>query len=237
LKLLQDWLKETPQDNFIFEYYHWKDFGLGNHRLPEIISSDIKELKKIRMRGLLSCQTLRCFYPTGLAMEVLARTLWDHQLKYSDIVDNYHTQAFGEGSGFVKEYFDRLKKFLPEKDFHNDSLWKTRDVKLLKKKIAFLKEKQLQIQEQIGKSGNKVPKLCFGNLSHYNSFATLMEKAGLKFLEGKKKEAISLLEEAKNFLLESEERIENFLDTYLLSGWISIKGPMGKREEEVWYSG
>jgi len=213
-------LKEAPEDNFMFEYYRWRDLGLENHRLPEVISADIRELKKIKMKGLLNCQTLRCFYPTGLAMEVLARTLWNHRLGYKQIAENYYAQTFGKSSGWVQDYFAQLDNLLPEKYFHHDSFPRNKDEKLIKKKIALLKGEQPQIEKQRD-CAKGIPRLCLENLSHYNKIAAVLEEAGLKSLEGKKKEAISLLKKAENFLLASEEKIEDFLDTYLVSGEIN----------------
>ena len=50
--------------------------------LARIVSQDMRDLRDLGLNGIISCQALRSFYPLGLAMNVMAETLWNRDVEY-----------------------------------------------------------------------------------------------------------------------------------------------------------
>jgi hypothetical protein len=93
-RILQFWQTRIGgMDSFIFEYYD----GAEDLAVARVMHQDILGLGAFGMNGLVSCQTLRSFFPTGLGMVAMAQGLWDRGLSYEQIAADYADAAFGAG--------------------------------------------------------------------------------------------------------------------------------------------
>ena len=106
---------------FTFEYYYWRggndhytDFG--GERMAKIVYNDIRNLEKVSLDGLVTCQTQRCFLHTGLGQYVMAKTLWDKEAGFDALRDEYYSAAYGELAKHFKMLFNRLSSFNREPD-------------------------------------------------------------------------------------------------------------------------
>lgn len=110
LKVLQEWQKCFEGDSFDFDYHlgraHYGDAGY--YEISRIISKDIKNLKKLGLNGLLSCQQQRTFFPTALPNYVMGRTLWNVEADFEEVAQDYFKHAFGEGWELVKAYLMKV---------------------------------------------------------------------------------------------------------------------------------
>ncbi len=117
LAFLQAWQEAVPtEDSFVYDYY--MIFGTGMYgfdpgmlHLSQMIHEDIRLYPENGLNGLVSCQVQRAFFPNGLAMYVMGRTLWQKELSYEDIRDDYFRSAFGEEGNLACEYFEGLRRF------------------------------------------------------------------------------------------------------------------------------
>jgi len=107
---LRTWQKKFKGDSFDFDYHvmwdHFKDPGYYN--AAKVLHQDIKALRDIGINGLNSCQVQRAFLPTGLMMTVMGRTLWNRDLPFDSIANDYYKSAFGGDWQKVKRYTQRL---------------------------------------------------------------------------------------------------------------------------------
>ncbi len=78
-RFLDNWWKVFTGDSFLFDYHlMWAvheqvmDTALG-----QVMHEDMRDLKKLGLNGMVSCQVMRSFWPTGLAMAAMAETLWN----------------------------------------------------------------------------------------------------------------------------------------------------------------
>lgn len=97
LAYLKAWQDQFNGDSFDFDYHlmwdHFKDPGYLS--ISEILSEDIKGLRDIGIDGYVSAQSQRVFFPTGLPMTVMGRTLWNRDADYAEIEKDYFQAAFG----------------------------------------------------------------------------------------------------------------------------------------------
>jgi len=112
IAFLRAWEAQFPGDGFDFDYHfmwdHYKD--PGQFALAKVLHDDVRGLGKIGLNGFMSCQVQRVFFPTGLGMAVLGRTLWDSSLSLDAIATDHLAACYGEGAQDVEAYLKSLSK-------------------------------------------------------------------------------------------------------------------------------
>ena len=112
LAFLGAWQKMFKGDSFDFDYHfmwdHFKDPGY--YALAEILHQDLRGFREIGINGFNSCQVQRAFFPTGLGMTAMARTLWDRDVTFDQIADDYFTASLGKRGKDAAEYLARLSE-------------------------------------------------------------------------------------------------------------------------------
>ncbi len=107
---LRAWRRAFVGDSFDFDYHfmwdHYNDPGY--YDIARLLSEDIKHLRAIGLNGYMSCQVQRAFFPTGLGMYVMGRTLWDDTLPFEALADEYMAAAFGRDGAACRDYLSRL---------------------------------------------------------------------------------------------------------------------------------
>ncbi len=217
VRIRRSWLRAFPGDSFAFEYYLWQPFlrymnPLGFARL---INSDVKGLAAIKLNGMMSCQALRAFYPTGLPMAALAETLWDAQVDLDRIVQEHLQTCFGVNHRFAREYLEGVDSLLRSGELNPH-------VALLQSGDA---EKALELGRYASASAAKMEALRPSNdreerylslLKHFNRLLDLRSKASVLKAQGKEEEAAKSVAEASQFLRETERLTHRYLDTWLM---------------------
>jgi len=116
LSFLQAWQATFQGDSFVYDYHlissglYQQDPGLMN--LARLLSEDVQSLKNLGLNGMVSCQLQRVFFPTGLGMYAMARTLWDDSLAFDALAQEYFTGAFGTDGMRCQAYLLKLAGLL-----------------------------------------------------------------------------------------------------------------------------
>ena len=109
---LRGWQRLFNGDSFDFDYHlmwdHYQD--PGQMATARLLSRDIALLRAIGLNGFMSCQVQRAFFPTGLPMVVLGRTLWDDQLPFEEIAADYFRSAYGVDGARCQGYLAQLSE-------------------------------------------------------------------------------------------------------------------------------
>lgn len=112
LAFLKEWKQNFDGDSFDFDYHfmldHYNDPGY--YKVAEMLYWDIRHLKDVDLNGLVSCQVQRAFFPIGLGMYVMGRTLWNDHLDFDDIAEEYFNSAFGTEAKLCKVYLTTLSE-------------------------------------------------------------------------------------------------------------------------------
>ena len=106
----KEWGKQGFDDSYAFEYHLMWDhhYDPGYVKVAEMINRDIRDFKRLGFNGYISCQLLRCAFPTGLPQYTMAKTLWNREITFEEIADEYFASAFGEDKDLVKDYLTNL---------------------------------------------------------------------------------------------------------------------------------
>ena len=109
---LRGWQRQFDGDSFDFDYHYMWDHFLdpGYHTMTRTLWADMRNLKAIGLDGLISCQVQRAFFPSGLGMTVMARTLWDDNSPLEEITRDYYSSAFGQDADEAGSYLASLSR-------------------------------------------------------------------------------------------------------------------------------
>ena len=107
---LRAWQKEFNGDSFDFDYHFWRDLykDPGQYAMARVLHQDIRDLRAIGLNGLIDGQSQRFGMPSALGMTVMARTLWNRNLTFRQIADDYFAAAFGKAGPAAEKYLRTL---------------------------------------------------------------------------------------------------------------------------------
>ncbi len=109
---LRKWQEAFQGDSFDFDYHmmwdHYND--PGSIAVSRGMHEDMKNLAKLGLNGMNSCQVQRAFFPTSLCMLTMAETLWNKDTKFADIVRSYFSKAYGADGSKVWRYLNTLSE-------------------------------------------------------------------------------------------------------------------------------
>lgn len=147
---IADWRQSFGGDSFDFDYHLtwaiWRQ--LDDTYLARMIYEDLQDLQAIGLNGILSCQSFRAFWPTGLAMHVLADGLWDPMEPWAVMAERFFQDAYGAQAQQAIDYVNETQDILATDDPHRRALpFSTSDAAQLAQKLAQLEE-ALQMLEQ-----------------------------------------------------------------------------------------
>ena len=110
LAWLRKWQNHFTGDGFDFDYHFmWDHFNdPGYYRTAETLFRDMQGLHKVGLNGMVSCQNLRVFFPTGLGMTAMAAALWNENADFDKVADEYFANAYGEDGDTIKNYMKSL---------------------------------------------------------------------------------------------------------------------------------
>lgn len=208
--MLEGWKAQKFSDSFIFDYHLMWDHHTdpGYYYVAKTLHSDMANLDKLGLDGMVSCQLQRVGLPTGLPQYAMASALWDKNCSFEDVADEYFTAAFGIYGKDVEKYLSKLSDlFDPEfvrAEKKKDTDTVIRDYTEAKDIINTFKE------EFTDKN------VCLSSdwqyLSVHAELCLLLADVYIKIYEGKVEEAESVFEELKKYVHEVKQDCYNVLD-------------------------
>jgi hypothetical protein len=108
---LRKWQERIPGcDSFIYDYHymwdHFKDPGYMD--IARVICVDMKNLDRIGINGMVSCQTQRAFFPSGIGMAMMAEALWNKNVNFETAAKKYFESTYGADGPLAFEYLRGL---------------------------------------------------------------------------------------------------------------------------------
>jgi hypothetical protein len=215
---LAAWRAAFDGDSFDFDYHLmwavWDQFTDTN--LARLLHEDLQHLKGMGLDGLVSCQSLRAFYPSGLAMAALAEALWNPDVSWEDLRRRYLDAAYGEHAAWAGEYLDRIESLLTPKDPH----WRTpplsdAEEEKLAASAAFLEASRAEIETRCGASGDRTRVKSLDLLLHHCTYLGSLVRAWQARAKGEAEEADRAFKEAADYLRDTEPQYSTYIDTML----------------------
>ncbi len=110
LSFIDGWKRVFDGPKFIYEYYmytnHFADPGYMD--FSRRIAEDIKMLEITGFNGIMSDQTQRSFFPTGLPVSIIGEFQFDKTIDTESFIDGYIKDSFGEDWRLAKDYLETV---------------------------------------------------------------------------------------------------------------------------------
>lgn len=223
LSYLRGWQRDFKGDSFDFDYHlmwhHNKDLGFT--QIAQVLSKDIKSLADIGLNGFVSCQVQRAFFPTGLPMTVMGRTLWDRSLSLDAISADYFDAAYGPDGRLVRSYLEKITELF-DTDYlkgEKKAVGKTA-AKRLAGIPAFVDKFRPVIERNLN-SDNRCWRQSWEYLRHHASICILLAKACEARANGDQNAAADAWDQTKRYVQENEMQLHRVLDVGNFAGVLS----------------
>ena len=214
LAFLREWQKIFSGDSFAFEYYlmwaHYAD--PGDYKIAWLISEDIKNLKNLGLNGLISCQVQRAFFPTGLPLYLMGKLLWNDNLSFEEIVEDYFRSAFGPEGKKCYEYLKNLSQlFTPlfqEENSKKEEIYECGEkIEKLIKEFRPIIEKNAQ-RDCISEAQS------WQYLEYHAEICSQLAKILVEKQKGDKEKSREWWEKLKTFLQKNEDQMQPVFDLF-----------------------
>ena len=115
LEYFNEWKKAWQGTSFVFDYHFWMTFhyDISGLRLAKVTYDDNTLFRERGLNGTIECGTQRAFFPTGVVFYTHARYLFDENLSFDQIVNDYFSHAFGSDYEKFIDYLNELEGTLP----------------------------------------------------------------------------------------------------------------------------
>jgi hypothetical protein len=218
IQRLADWRKAFKGDSFDFDYHlmwaNWHQFT--DTHLARLFYDDLQDLKRIGLDGILSCQSLRVFYPSGLAMTVLAEALWNPDVPWDEMRQRYLVSAYGEHAAWAGAYLDTIEGHLDTGDPHWRALpFSTADEGRLSAVAAFLDTSLVEVKARYAATSEKTQRKSLDLLLYHIKLLQIVVRAYQLRLQGDAGGAVQALDRAAEYLRRTEPRYSTYIDTML----------------------
>ena len=125
LSMMDRWREQFRGPNFMFDYYFYTSHFLdpGYMHLTRAIHYDVQLLDALGFDGIMSDQTQRSFFPTGLPLAFLGEKLFDKSLDVEAFAADFLHDAFGADTDRAQAYLEAISAtFDPESFRLKDSI-------------------------------------------------------------------------------------------------------------------
>ncbi|MGQ9554121.1 MAG: DUF4838 domain-containing protein [Anaerolineae bacterium] len=218
VRALADWRKAFRGDSFDFDYHlMWAIWmQMTDTVLAHVYHQDLQQLKELGLDGIVSCQSFRAFYPSGLAMATLAESLWNPDRPWEEVRGRYLQAAFGQQAGFADRYLTWVEALLDTGDPHRRTPpFSNASKEKLATAAAFLRESLVELNASRRAATDSAQRRSLDILAHHARLLQYIVKAYQARLRGKPEQTQRQLDRAKEFLQRSELRYSTYIDTML----------------------
>ena len=217
---LRRWQENFRCDSFDFDYhYMWDEYKdlAGGMSTARVMFDDMKNLDKIGLNGMVSCQCVRAFFPHGLGMNGMAAALWDKNADFESFSDGYFSAAFGEDGALVKEYVTELSRLSSPEYMRGETAAVMPDlVPRLEKAKKTVCDFEPVIARNLG-SGDRTVALSYFYLSRHGELAKLFLDLEIALASGDAKSAGEKAAAAADLSAKHESELRRVFDHYLFS--------------------
>jgi len=217
----RDWTRGWRGATLSYEYHFWyhQYRDIGGISLARIINEDIKFYCKNNIHGVIEDGSQRSFFPTGLAFYTYARTMFDSNLEFSEIRDDYFKHAFGDDWEKFYEYLEKISiafshEFVSGNKNRNSgrSLWYDPTMLDSLRSVRDIVAEGRRLIEKNYNSAYRVRTVSVRLLEFHAKFAEMFADCLAEKAVGNDGEAIALFEKMRRVCGEYELQFERFFD-------------------------
>jgi hypothetical protein len=227
LLFLRDWQRLFTGDSFAFEYhlcweYHRDSAGM---QIARILHQDIRNLKALGLNGYVSCQTTRAFFPTGLAMTVMGKTLWNARQEYEPLAREYFRASFGAEGEQARRLLEELSEALDPPFFRGERKGQEAVTAAKAASVPRIAARYAQLIASNRKAGQRVQAGSWAYLEHYLDVALGLAEAMVAKASGKDASAAALWKRLTELVMSREELLKGVWDNNQFVSFLKVQFP------------
>ncbi len=106
----EEWQKTAFTPKFCYEYHFWvhQYYDLGGIRLAERLYEDIRAYRNAGFFGIIQDGSQRSFFPNGFPFYVYSRAMYDSDMTFTELKEDYFSHAYGENHREIAEYLEKI---------------------------------------------------------------------------------------------------------------------------------
>lgn len=117
MALMGEWEKMCPTEKFCYEYHFWvhQYFDIGGIQIARRVYEDVAAYRNAGFSGIIEDGSQRSFFPNGFAFYVYAQAMFDKNVTFDALAEDYFSHAYGENWREIYDYLDKLGRIFDEK--------------------------------------------------------------------------------------------------------------------------
>ena len=238
-----EWRKMFHSTAIAYEYHFWRHqyLDVSGIEIAKRVNEDVKAYKLHGIDGIIEDGSQRSFFPSGLAFYTYARTLFDANLSFEEIAEDYLSHVYGEDWRRFYDYLEKLGgafgfAYMEGEcgaDENKTPHYNPEHVKSLERVGSIVEEGRELIKEHYT-SPIRVQTVAVRLLEMHAEYALLIVEAFKKKAVGKDEEAKALFEVARIEAGKREIEFEPFYDhTLIFYGFERIVRSKSKSDEPI----
>ena len=111
----REWKRMWEGSSVAYEYHFWahQTYDLSGLHIARLIYDDVRVYKKQGINGIIEDGSQRSFFPNGFPFYVYARTLYDTEVSYEELLEDYFGHVYGEDWRDFVDYLTKLRDLVP----------------------------------------------------------------------------------------------------------------------------
>lgn len=228
---LNEWRERWHGSNISFEYHFWRAMwnDVSGLQIAKRLYEDVRVYLENGIDGILEDGSQRCFFPTGFALYVYGRAMFDLNLSYDELVEDYFGNVFGEDwrlfydhlnaldEAFDYQYMVRRKSV----DVRVSNLYNPPHAKSLEK-VKEICEKGRELIKSHYNSDRRVGTVSVRILEAHLEYAELLAAAYIPKALGDDKTALEKYNEMLDKMAKYELPFERYYDHCLAMNALAV---------------
>ncbi len=221
---LRQWQKTEP-DNWIVGEYHymWDHYlDIGYQRIARVLYEDIRNADVFGFKGMGMYQPQRCAIPTAMGFYTYGNTLWNKNISFEALSEDYFRHAYGEGWQEAYSYLEGLSDRYDMKIKPGGRDYTALDC------IPVLEECIKTVQDFASAHKNKkdfaseLERISWSDLALHNKYVERYLSAILVGLKGDEEEGKRLIDELILWMWSIEDEVQQRWDILVHSKHLPI---------------
>ena len=123
LDYLDEWQKHFGGAAISFEYHFWRHlyYDMTGLQMARRLYEDVRYYAERGVKGIIEDGTLRGFFPNGIALYTYATAMYDENISFEEIRNEYFSYIYGEDYIRFIEYFDKINEVFPYAEMTTNS--------------------------------------------------------------------------------------------------------------------
>ena len=104
------WQSTAFTPKFCYEYHFWihQYYDLGGIRLAERLYKDVRAYRDAGFFGIIQDGSQRSFFPNGFPFYVYSRAMYDKDVSFEALREDYFNRAYGENWHEISAYLEKI---------------------------------------------------------------------------------------------------------------------------------